>query len=61
MLRCGKCYEGEGEVAFQGIGDADYAAFRDDGVRGDCLLDGTCEVSIIVFHSKWKIGLSYQY
>ena len=32
--------EGEGEVAFETVGDADDAAFGDGGVGGDGLFDG---------------------
>lgn len=39
MCGGGERNECEGEVAFEGVGDADYAAFGDCGVRGDGLFD----------------------
>lgn len=31
--------EGEGELTLEGVGDANYACFGDEGVAGDCLLE----------------------
>lgn len=42
MFGGGQGYECEGEVAFESVGDTDYAAFGDAGVGGDGLLDGAC-------------------
>ena len=38
--RGGEGYEGEGEVAFEGVGDADDAALGNGRVGGDGLFDG---------------------
>jgi hypothetical protein len=48
----GERYEGEGEVAFEGIGDANDAAFCDGGVGGDGLLYGACDGQVSFFESK---------
>jgi hypothetical protein len=41
--------EGKGELALEGVGDADDAGFGDEGMGGDGLLDATYElVSTII-------------
>ena len=47
--------EGEGEVAFEGVGDADDAAFGDEGGGGDGLFDCAC-VSVSFFSSSSVIS-----
>lgn len=40
MFGHGEGYEGEGELALERVGDADYTGFGDQRMAGDCLLDG---------------------
>lgn len=48
MVGCGEGDEGEWEVAFEGVRDANDAAFGDAGVRGDSLFDRTYTMSLKV-------------
>lgn len=59
MVGRGERYEGEGEVAFEGIGDANDAAFCDGGVGGDGLFYGACDDQVSFFESK--VGSSKTY
>jgi hypothetical protein len=45
VVGCGESYEGEWEVAFECVWDANDAAFGDGGVGGDSLFDGPCILS----------------
>lgn len=49
---CREGDEGEGEVAFESVGDADDAAFGDGGVGGDGLLDRAWERLVL-----WQVAV----
>jgi hypothetical protein len=59
VIGVGERYEGEGEVAFEGVGDADDAAFCDSAVGGDGLFYGACGNRVSFFRiGRTKFGNS---
>jgi hypothetical protein len=56
----GERYEGEGEVAFEGVGDADDAAFCDGGVGGDGLFYGACGDQVSFFQIQRTLFKTHQ-